>query len=1025
VFLSMEIVVRTPHGDADVAIVSFTEATTLGEIVATVTGQAVPRLVELDGHAVDAATPLAEAALFVGSVLTSEPSNAVVASDADVELVQIAGPGAGRIGRLGPGRYRIGPGRRTSADQLAPAPVEHTVFELVVQPTGAASVVDVVAGPIDTSVTLDRSAPALGGRRLDEPARWERGTLTVGARAFQLEAPAIGDAPRALARPGPDGTIAFSRPPRPPTDTPRRPVVDALCDATAAAPSLWERRLDRPGALELPLGVRADGSGGVGADASGRVRDDDIDVVTIDLDAEPALAIVGSDAFRTAAVRALVIEAATLHGPADLDLVVLTAPDRLGHWDWAKWLPHGRRHGAPAIWSSARDIARWVADVASATPAATIDTPRVGAHRTLVILDDPPRWIRRESPMRAIASDLPDDLRLVALCDEARQAPATCTIVVSETPDGLADVRHVARSGDGVVIRPALPEAGIAVRIARALAPLVDVEQPLPPTNESAPVGTDRVELPALLGATGRDEIATRWAADDPRAAVPIGRREAAPVQLDVADDVTVVLGSAIGDAFDVAAAWVLGQALDRSPRRLWIAPIVPAGTDRAAWWWQLPHATERYDVDGPIDEDRLLTRLRAVLADPAGPARVLVVVEISGPSASSDLGWLHALGDGVRAIDGLALLVVTDRADVAELADTVVTVDGRAAPGTSTRRRSATLTPADGTMGVPFEPLQRSAPPTVTLVLEPFVVGRPVTPLERRLEQQRSQAVSSPEPAFGPVVAELRAAATAEGAHAASRAILPPPMPTRVDLDELFADSPGDGIPLGLVDDPAAAGAKVLWWQPGLGAMLLFGSRRSGVDQVLTTIIAGVADRFSDDDVQLTVVDASSTRRRAIADLGRDVRLVAPDHADDVAALLDQVEIELGRRSEGAAADGRTPVVLIGDLVQLRRRYADQPLGARIDDVMGRAAAAGIDVVATAAELDGAGPFALDAPRWIVGASSNHDELRTLGVERPGDLDGIAGRCRSFPGGQLVQLALADAPTELLLARRSPGSDA
>lgn len=1018
----MEIVVRTPHGDADVAIVSTTDATTLGEIVATVTGQAVPRLVELDGRAVDAATLLADAALLVGSVLTSEPSSAPAASDADVDLVQIAGPGAGRIGRLGPGRYRIGPGRRTSADQLAPAPVDHTVFELVVEATGAASVVDVIAEPTDVSMAPDGGAatPALGGRRLDGSTRWERGTLTVGSRAFQLEAPAIGDAPRALGRPERDGTVAFSRPPRPPADTPRRPVVDAVRDATTAAPSLWERRLGQPGALELPVGVRADESSDVGARGS-----DDIDVVTIDLDVEPAIAVVGSDAFRTALARTLLVEATTLVGPADLDLVVLTAPDRLGHWDWAKWLPHGRQHGAPAIWSSARDVARWVAGIGTPSPSTSTAAPRAAARRTLVILDDSALWTRRESPMRTIVSDPPDELRLVALCDDARQAPATCTIVVSETPGGLADVHRVTVSDDDLVIRPALPEAGVAVRIARALAPLVDVELPLPAAGEDVTVGADRVELPALLGAAGPDEIAARWASDDPRDAVPIGRREGEPVELAVVDDVTVVLGSAIGDAFDVAATWVLGQAVDRSPERLWIAPIVPAGTDRAAWWWQLPHATERYDIDGPIDEERLLTRLRAVLADPAGPARVLVVAEISGASPTTDLGWLRALGDGVRATDGLALVVVTDRPDVAELADTVVTVDGRLALGTSTRRRTAAVTAPDGTVDSPFEPLQRSAPPTVTLVLEPFVVGRPVTPLERRLEQQRSQAVSSPDPAFDPLVAALRAAASAGDAPTTSRAILPPPMPTRVDLDELFAGSPGDGIPLGLVDDPATASAKVLWWQPGLGAILLFGSRRSGVDQVLTTIMAGVADRFSDDDVRLMIVEPSSTRRRAIADLGRDVRLVAPDQADDVTALLDQIEVELGRRSDGAAADGPAPVLLIGDLVQLRRRYADQPLGARIDDVVGRAAAAGVDVVAAAAELDGAGPFALDAPRWIVGASSNHDELRTLGVERPSDLDGIAGRCRSFPGGQLVQLALADAPTELLLARRSPGGAA
>ena len=59
---------------------------------------------------------------------------APVTSESDVDLVQIAGHGAGRISRLGPGRYRVGPGRRSSADELTLAPVEHTMFELVVEP---------------------------------------------------------------------------------------------------------------------------------------------------------------------------------------------------------------------------------------------------------------------------------------------------------------------------------------------------------------------------------------------------------------------------------------------------------------------------------------------------------------------------------------------------------------------------------------------------------------------------------------------------------------------------------------------------------------------------------------------------------------------------------------------------------------------------------------------------------------------------------------------------------------------------
>jgi hypothetical protein len=116
--------------------------------------------------------------------------------------------------------------------------------------------------------------------------------------------------------------------------------------------------------------------------------------------------------------------------------------------------------------------------------------------------------------------------------------------------------------------------------------------------------------------------------------------------------------------------------------------------------------------------------------------------------------------------------------------------------------------------------------------------------------------------------------------------------------------------------------------------------------------------------------------------------------------------------------------VVLIDDLVHLRALYADQPLGIGIDDVLTRATTgpAGLDVIAWAVDLEGAGPFATSVTRRLVGASSNHDELRALGVERPGELDVVTGRCRSFPDGSLVQLATAAGPTETLLARRAIG---
>ena len=1002
-FLSMEIVVRTPHGDADVSIVAAPAGTTLGDVVSAVTGQAVPRLVEVGDHVVDATTPLDNAGLLVGSVVTSEPTVAPVASDADVDLVQIAGHGAGRISRLAPGRYRIGPGRRSRADELTLAPVGHTMFELVVEPTAAASEVSVVAGQSDATIDT-RGELAIEGARIVDRAHWSHGTLSVGGRAFQFDSPTRSHPPPATSVPDRDGAVGFSRPPRRPLGAPRRPVVDAVRDATSASPTLWERRPGQPDAFALPIGVDSDGP---------------VEVASVDLATDQAVAIAGSEGFRSALARTLMIELATLHGPADVDVVILTDPDRLAQWDWAKWLPHLRLGGTPAIWSSARDISRWADEVAGLA----VPTPRIPSHLTVAVLDDPGLWNRRDSPLRSIVSNPPDELRLIALCDDLEHAPAICTTVVCETGSGLALLESFTRSDDRRELYPALVETSVAARVARALAPLADVELPPAPSPHASSSEIERVDAPALIGVDGPDDVEARWAADSPRSAVTIGRHGAEEVALEVSDDVTVVLGSSIGDAFDVAAAWLLGQAADRSPDELWIAPVVQSGNDRATWWWQLPHATEPHELDVAVDAHRLLARLRSVLADPDGPARIVVVTETTSTSPTPDTTWLDVLGDGVRSTDGLALVVVSDRAEVAAVADTVVTVDQRTAAGDSTRHRDAVITTAgDGAPTTTFTPLQRSASTSAALILEPFVIGRALTPLERRIEQQRARSVSSPDPALETIVGVLREAASRRPASAFVRTVVPPPLPTLVELDELFRSSPGDAIPLGLLDDPGAAASQVLWWEPGSGSMLVFGSRRSGIDQVLATLLLGIVDRFSDLDVRLVIVEPSADRRRAIDGIDRSIRVIAPDQPDDVADALDEIDAELTRRASGGGTGDPRTVVLIDDLVQLRGRYTDQPLGLRIDDVLTRAAAEAVDVVAWAAELDGAGPFAASATRRLVGASSNHDELRSLGVDRPGELDGVTGRCRSFPDGGLVQLATAGTSIESLLDRRATG---
>lgn len=994
----MDIVVRTPHGDADVSIITHERGTTLGDVIVAITGQAIPRLAVVDGRAVDATTPLDDVGLLLGSLVETEPALPTVTPDTAIDIVQIAGHGAGRVTQLVPGRYRIGPGRRTSADELTLAPVEQPAFEIVVEPTPSSSETTIV--PTDSEIALD-------GNPVTSSTSWQSGTLTAGSRAFQLDAPARSERPRSLSVPDSDGTVAFSRPPRRRSAPARRPIVDAVRDATLASPSLWERRPDHPDAYVLPFGWVTSESA----------------VVSIDFGVDRAIAVSGSERFRSALARTLVVEGVTLHGPADLDLVVLTSRDRVAEWDWAKWLPHLRLDGPPAILSSTDDITRWAH--AFARRAVSAATRWKASHLTMVVVDDPSLWNQREAPLRSIVSNPPNDMRLVALCEDAAHAPDICTAVIAETAGGLAQLHSFTRNDDVDDVQAALTETAVAAHVARSLAPLSDVD--LRAVAASVRTGDERVDLTEFIDVANEGEILQRWASDHPRSSVTIGHRDHDRIDVTVADDVTVVVGPSIGDAFDVAATSLLGQCTDRSPDALWVVPLMVGDTARSDLVWRLPHAADRHALDHPVDPGRLLARTRAVLDDPDGPERILLVVEAGGLSpATADAQLLASLVEGSRSMRGLAILVFSDRSDgPLPTGDTLIRVERRNVTGAAHRNRSATITIDGGAAGATFAPLQPGGASIGALELRPNVVGRVLTPLERRIEQERSSWANTPDPMFGPAIQSLRVAALQRDigrspSPQGGRVVVPPSLPTRVDLDELFSSSPGDGVPLGLVDDPSTADVRPRWWEPGHGSLLLFGSRRSGVEQVLSTITLGVIDRFAPDDVRLVVIEPSSARRRALIGI-EGVRVVPSDRADDIAAALDEIEIELGRQ---ASTGQPHMVVLIGDLVQLRRQFADQPLASRIDNVLVAAASAEskVDVIAYAGDLAGTGPFATTAVNRLVGAFSNREELMALGVEEPAELDGIVGRCRSFPGGDLVQLAMADVAAETLLTRRSTG---
>ncbi len=243
---------------------------------------------------------------------------------------------------------------------------------------------------------------------------------------------------------------------------------------------------------------------------------------------------------------------------------------------------------------------------------------------------------------------------------------------------------------------------------------------------------------------------------------------------------------------------------------------------------------------------------------------------------------------------------------------------------------------------------------------------------------------------------------------------LVPPTLPAAVPLGDLLATNEADAIPIGLADDTEHADCPVVWWQPGeTGTWLFVGSPRAELDAALWTILRGVAERCSPEDVRLAVIDSSS-RRLSFAEAMAHTDLVAQaDRVDLAAAAIEHVATELRRRRAEPHVDRPGLVLLVSDLTQLRRRLADSAFSSALDSLrtLGSGAAHGVNVVAIASTIDGTSELLAEAADVFVGLLTNSDEVAALGLD---DLAMSAcgpGRCWSRASGQLVQLASSAIP--------------
>jgi S-DNA-T family DNA segregation ATPase FtsK/SpoIIIE len=1053
----MDVVVRTPHGDADLEIVAAPTDSTLADLLHAVTGQAPPAACRVDGRTVSTAVVLTELDLVIGSLIDTRPvadtlDGAELAHGA-VGLVQLTGRGAGIVRTLAPGRYRVGSARRLHAAEMETAPVETPAFELSIDDVGNVQ----VTPEQDADGALGAYSPTLANQLLDRERPWMDGRLHVGGRVFELERPAAIIGRRQLPAPATDGSVPFQRSPAPPP-APHRLVVGAIRDAASGGGQLWQRRQNDPHAFDIPFGIDADG----------------LSTASVDLRRHRGVALVGSDRFTAGLARTLLVEVCTMHGPADLEVVVASTADRIAQWNWAKWLPH-IRHGvptaAPHLFADTEELAGWASTRrnSSAVSAPTTDNtvaptdstgwrpptvPTSPSPVTLLVLDDIALWSKRDSPVRSLLIDPPPDLRIMALCVGLHEAPGLCTALLEEIPPATRLAQLSSAAGDTVSatpalfgslvrqhgrlaeapqevadIRPALVETPQATVVARQLAPLDDLDSRrrlLPPTRLAAPPLAQLVDESARRSAV--EGLAVSIGIEAATGSVPAERRG---LTIDLTSPRSTIIAASHAEQHDrTVAAIVLGAATQRSPDDL---AILIVGRERPSWHGELPHIAGWAGRDEADDAPRLVHRVAHVLAE-RPELRVVVFIE---HAFDRDDPLLPELVMGMTelavALPNVHIVLTADHPDS-------VPPESRASCGVFVSvSPSGTSTAWFGERSVAFIGVDASsdvALPGPTefdvsqLMIRPATHGRGMTPLERRLSRSISDDVVDDELATAAVARQIirrnEGVGNDRGTGLDRPSLLPPPLPLEVDAAKLRVRSPGDGVPIGLVDRPELAENGAYWWQPGKnGSILVAGSPRSGMTAIIDLIMVGVAARIAADDLHVYAVEALPQRRRAFAALPHTGSVVIPDDSARVELLITELHRMMTERLQTPEHDDRPDIVLlIGDVGRMRRTLTPETVNEvfrQLGELAASGASVGMNVVAVTTRVDDLGPLmGLDGDR-LVGPMTDPGGRTRLGAPPVGPADRHTRRCWSTAEDRRVQLATPPAVTEVEIRRLAP----
>ncbi|MDQ1654779.1 MAG: segregation ATPase FtsK/SpoIIIE, family, partial [Cryptosporangiaceae bacterium] len=740
---------------------------------------------------------------------------------------------------------------------------------------------------------------------------------------------------------------------------------------------LWERRrrdpdhlLIRAGTADLPSAVTID-------DPERETHRRSVQwaiphsPVTIPLAGRGVAGFAGPGDSARALGRWAVIQAAVLHSPLDLQIVVLTDPDGRESWDWVRWLPHARSTSGPpvAIGADADTIGRriaWLLDLVTQRAAIRESTGEAGFREPdVLVVFDRSRQLRALPGVAQVLRDGPA-VGVYALCLDAseRLLPGECQAVVSVEGPTLRVAQAAEEELTGV--RPDYVSPAWCAEVARTLAPLRDVSGD---DDDAALPQASRLLDVLALDPPEPGAIAARWATGGRSTAAVIGESFDGAFSIDLSrdgphgliagttgsgksellqtivaslaianrpDEMTFVLvdykgGSAFGDC--VALPHTVGMVtdLDEHLVRRALASLTAELRRRE----HLLAAAEAKDIEdyqrrsaGAADEERL-PRLLIVIDEFASMARdlpdfVTGLVNIAQRGRSLGIHLLLAtqrpsgvVSPEIRANTNLRIaLRVTD---AAESSDVLNAPDAariaKSTPGRAfVRFGHASLVPFQSARVGGRTPGAVSDD-TVPPVLRPLGwtdLGRPLAPT----------AAAAPEAGevtdLQVLVGALREAAVAAGVPEQPSPWLPA-LPGHLTIAEL-ADPDWDSaglrpIPYGVEDLPSQQSQRTAAITlASFGHLFAVGGPRTGRSQFLRTLAGSAARLHSTADLHLYGLDCGNGALLPLAALPHCGAVVGRSEVERSVRLVKRIAEEIRRRQGVLAAGG------FADITEQRR---------------------------------------------------------------------------------------------------------